>query len=257
MCRICEAVGTNADYAAFITKMVEGDRSRLESSKGLLSNFPSISKLIYTSIKWPVKLNYPMFEARAAYCVPNNYFQSLYVDGERAGAMFSHGSMRSIFFAGEDLILFSKTVSHFEGKDFLTSFILANFSKKEFSHHLEGDNLTITVNTEKKMKNLITDKIESKKISFNLINQSVKNRLMPRNQVLASAQFKAIYEKYGTAVNKVASIDLEGYAITVPHFSPHPYLLQLHKQLGFGSNRDFQEHVIDYFKAHLQLQKPS
>ena len=54
---------------------------------------------------------------------------------------------------------------------------------------------------------------------------------------------------------KSSSIDMEGYAITVPHFSPHPYLLQLHAQFGFGSNRDFQEHVIDYFKEHLAEKK--
>ena len=36
-----------------------------------------------------------------------------------------------------------------------------------------------------------------------------------------------------------------------PHFSPHPYMLQLHQDFGYGSNRDFQENTINYSKDHL------
>ncbi len=254
MCNICQAAKNSVNYINLLNGMIEEDRARLEQSKQLKDNFPSMSKLLYTSIKWPVRLLFPMFEARVAYCVPNNYFQSLFIGEERAGAMFFHGSTRSIFLADDKLILFSKGVNYFEGKEFFTFFLLADFNKDEFSYHFDGDNLSINANVEKKMKNLITDKIESKRISFNFVNQSVRNRIISREQVLTSAHFRAIYEKYGTAVNKVASIDLEGYAITVPHFSPHPYLLQIHQEMGFGSNREFQEHVIDYFKTHLLSQ---
>lgn len=251
MCKVCQAAKTSQAYGDLLDKMIEEDRARLDFSKQLKDNFPSMSKLLYTSIKWPVKLVFPMFEARAAYCVPNNYFQTLYLGEERTGAMFFHGSMRSIFFAEDKLILFSKGVNYTEGKEFFTFFLLADFNKNEFTYKLDEDNLTISANVEKKMKNLITDKVETKRISFNFTNQSVRNRIMPREQILTSAHFKSIYEKYGTAANKVASIDLEGYAITVPHFSPHPYLLQLNREMGFGSNREFQERTIDYFKAHL------
>jgi hypothetical protein len=44
---------------------------------------------------------------------------------------------------------------------------------------------------------------------------------------------------------------MEGYAITVPHFSPHPYMIQLCKEFGYDEPRAMQEHVIDYFRAHL------
>jgi hypothetical protein len=55
--------------------------------------------------------------------------------------------------------------------------------------------------------------------------------------------------------NIFASADLEGYVVTVPHFSPHPYLLQAGAELGHPTNRHFQEHVIDYLKEHLNLEK--
>ncbi len=253
MCEICTKVQHFDNYKNFINKMIDEDKKRLEFTKEKAKELATITKLLYTSVKWPVKLIYPMFEARTAYCVPNNYFQSLYIDGERCGAMFAHGSMRSLFFVEDKIILFSKTVHHAEGNEFFTSFILADFDRKEFKYYFDGENFAIIVDKEKKMKNLITGRIDAKKIKFNFINNSVKNRIMLKENVLTSTQFKAIYEKYGTAVKKVASIDLEGYAITVPHFSPHPYLLQIHKELGFASSRDFQEHVVDYFRTHLNL----
>jgi hypothetical protein len=60
-----------------------------------------------------------------------------------------------------------------------------------------------------------------------------------------------VYERFGGAQLKSASMDMEGYAITVPHFSPHPYMLQLRKEFGFAENKEFQLHVADYFRAHL------
>lgn len=251
MCKVCEAAKTSLDYRSLLEKMFEADKERLEFSKEMVENIRPIGKMIYSSMKWPVKLIYPMFEARAAFSVPHNYFQNLMLDGERLGNPFAHGAMRSVFFSGKRLILFSKTVNHKDGRDFFTSFVLAHFEPEEYSHEINNDDLTIKVDIEKPMRNLITNKVERKRVSFNFANRSVKNRIVSREQVLNSAQFKRIYAKYGGAMAKIASIDMEGYAITVPHISPHPYMLQLHKQFGYGSNREFQEHAIDYFKEHL------
>ncbi|MBI5133758.1 MAG: hypothetical protein HZA83_03515 [Thaumarchaeota archaeon] len=253
MCKLCDSVKNNSKYSTVINKMFEADKARLDFSKLLTSNLQPMANALYTSIEWPVKFMLPMFEARTAYCVPNNYFQSLFLDGERCGAMFSHGSMRSVFFVDNKLILFSKTVGHAEGREFFTSFVLADFAPGEFKYHFDGDNFAIMADAEKKMKNLVTGKTENKKISFNFVNQSVKNRIVDRDKVLTSSQFRTVYEKYGGALNRTASIDLEGYAITVPHLAPHPYMLQLHKELGFESNREMQEHAIDYFRAHLGI----
>jgi hypothetical protein len=194
-----------------------------------------------------------MFEARAAFSVPNNYFQNLFLDGERLGVTFAHGAMRSIFFIGEKLVLFSKTVNHREGKEFFTSFTLVHFNPGEYSYDLNGDEITIKADVIKPLRNLITEKMEKKKISFNFINKPVKGRIVTSEQVRTSAQFKNVYAKFGGAGAKSASIDMEGYAITVPHYSPHPYMLQLHSQFGYSSNREFQEKLIDdYFKEHLK-----
>jgi hypothetical protein len=251
MCNVCDVAKSSTEYKNQLTKMFEEDKARLEFSKEVATTLRPITKSIYSSIKYPVKLIYPLFEARRAFSVPNNYFQNLTIDSERMGGSFAHGAMRSVFFAGSRLMLFSKTVNHRDGKEFFTSFALVHFEPDEFVHSFDGDGLSIKVNTEKSMRNLITNKLEKKRIAFNFINTSVKGRLVSREQVMTSSQFKNVYKKYGGVLSKVASIDMEGYAITVPHFSPHPYMLQLHKEFGYESNRDFQEKTIDYFKEHL------
>jgi hypothetical protein len=202
-------------------------------------------------MKWPVKLPKPMFEARAAFAVPNNYYQNLLVDGQRLGNGFAHGATRSIFFSGSKLVLFSKSVNQKDGKQFFTSFVLLHLESSEYTTEVKGDNIALTASIDKNMRNLISGKMERKKISFAFKNMQLTNRIVSKERVLASAQFKAVYSTFGGASTKSASMDMEGYAITVPHFSPHPFLLQLKQEFGFESNRQFQEHVVDYFREHL------
>ncbi len=253
MCDLCERVKKSKNYLSFMEKMFSEDASRMEFSTALVSELSSLSNLLYTSVGYPVNLIYPMFEVRAAYSVPNNYYQPIAVAGEKHSNNFGHGSTRSLFFVGSRLMVFSKTVSNKDGKEFLTSFLLAHFEKNEYSHLWEGDNITISFHGEKPVKNLVTGKTEKKELSFNFVGQNVKNRIVSQEDVATSSQFKSIYSKYGGASAKSASIDLEGYAITVPHFSPHPYLLQLHGEFGYVSNREFQEKgVLEYFRNHLK-----
>ncbi len=256
MCRICKIASESIEYHLLIEKMDSSDMERITYSKEAVKNLRPISKMLYSSMKLPVKLLYPMFEARAAFSVPNNYFQNLFLDNERLGVSFAHGAMRSIFFIGEKLVLFSKTVNHQEGKEFFTSFTLVHFNPGEYSYEWNGDELTIKADIEKPLRNLISGEMEKKKITFNFTNKSVKGRIVTSEQVRTSSQFKNVYSKYGGSGAKSASIDMEGYALTVPHYSPHPYMLQLHAQFGYSSNREFQEKLIDdYFKMHLPAQR--
>jgi len=253
MCELCSKVKENQKYLVLLDKMLTEDKARLQHSKKISEKLSVLQRVIYTTMEYPVKLLYPMFDARTAYSVPNNYYQNLLIEGERCGVAFAHGSMRSVFFSNDKLIVFSKTVNRAEGKEFFTSFLIAHFEKDEYSYNYDNGILKISANIEKPVLNLVTGKKEKKKISFNFINHSIKGRIVSRDRVLASAQFKNVYGKFGGAVRKAASMDMEGYAITIPHFSPHPYLLQIHKELGYASNRDFQEKTIDYFKHHLKI----
>lgn len=253
MCELCEKAKTAPEYRDFIVKMQEHDVNRIDFSVKLSDKFKLLKSALFTSMKLPPLFILPMFEARAAYAVPNNYFQPIFLNDEKLGVAFSHGSMRSIFFVGDRLVLFSKIVNHREGQEFLTSFLLVHFEPNEFEYKLIGDELTLSVDMEKSLKNIVTGDVEKKHIKFNFMNKSVVNRIVSKEQVVQSSRFKKVYARFGGARMKAASIDMEGYAITVPHFSPHPYMLQLHEKFGFVSNRDMQEHVIDYFREHLSL----
>ncbi len=238
-------------YAELLSKMLEEDKARLEFSKEVGKELKLISRNLYSSMKWPVKFVHPMFEARTAYAVPNNYFQNIALDGQRIGNSFAHGAMRSIFFAGERLVLFSKSVNFREGREFFTSFLLLHLEKNEYKTVQGGGEIHISADVEKPMRNLITEKVEKKRIAFNFVHMPVFGRIVSRDQVARSARFKKVYERYGGAQMKAASIDMEGYAITVPHFSPHPYMLQLHMEFGYEDNKEFQLKVAEYFKEHL------
>lgn len=252
MCDFCEKARSIGEYDQFMEKMLQEDRDRMEYSRAMVQSLSPISKSIYASMDWPVKLVHPMFEARAAYAVPNNYFQNIHLDEERLGNSFGHGAMRSLFFAGDRLVVFSKTTNFHDSREFFTSFLLLHFEKNEYDAKVSGGEIKLTVQAEKLMKNLITEKVEKKKIVLSFVNQSVQGKIVSREQAAASSRFKNVYDKYIGADMKAASMDMEGYAITVPHFSPHPYMLQLHEKFGFATNKELQLHVEDYFKVHIQ-----
>lgn len=242
----------NHEYSALLDRMLAEDQARMEFSKKMAETMKSLSRRIYSSMKWPVKLVHPMFEARAAYAVPNNYFQNLLLDGEKLGNAFGHGAMRSLFFAGGKLILFSKGVNFHDGKEYFTSFLLLHLEPDEYKKVVFKREIKITANIEKPLKNMITGKVEKKRIGFTFIHQPVSGRIVSRDRAMRSARFKSVYDRHkGGAQAKAASMDLEGYAVTVPHFSPHPFLFRFCKELGYEDNRDFQEHAADYFLEHL------
>ncbi len=246
-----DEAGQVPEYAQMLEKMLQDDKDRMEFSREMAKEITLINRTCYSSMKWPVKLVYPMFEARAAYAVPNNYFQNITIDDEKPGNSFSHGSMRSVFFAGERLVLFSKSTNFKDGREFFTSFILLHLEKGEYRLTEKLGELNLYAKVEKPMKNMITGAVEKKRIFFNFVHKPVEGRIVSKDRAARSARFKSVYSRFGGAHAKSASMDLEGYAITVPHFSPHPYLLQLKSEFGFNENKEFQLAVADYFRKRM------
>lgn len=243
--------GRIAEYSGMLDKMLEDDKDRMEYSRQLAEEITLIKRNCYSSMKWPVRLLHPMFEARAAYAVPNNYFQNILLDDERVGNSFSHGSMRSVLFAGSRLVLFSKSTNFKDGREFFTSFILLHLEKGEYKLTEKLGELNLYAKVEKPMKNMITGAVEKKRVFFNFVHKPVEGRIVSKDSAARSARFKSVYSRFGGAHAKSASMDLEGYAITVPHFSPHPYMLQLKSEFGFSENKEFQLAVADYFRKHV------
>jgi len=252
MCDLCARAKGIGEYKAFIDKMAEEDIARAEYSKTMAKEISVINKSMYSSMAWPVRFVEPMFEARAAYAVPNNYFQNIFIDDERLGNSFSHGAMRSVFFVGERLVVLSKACNFKDAREYFTSFLLLHLERDEYGLKEAGGEMRITAKVEKPMLNMVSGKAERKRVVFSFIHQKVEGRIVSKEQAAVTARFKNVYDKYaGGAQMKSSSMDLEGYAITVPHLSPHPYMLQLHKEFGYEDNKDFQLHAMDYFRAHM------
>jgi hypothetical protein len=251
MCKLCEAASENEGYKSLLAQMQQEDLGRLESARDFLEMFPSLKSNMYTSLKWPAALSRPLFEARAAFAVPHNYFQKLYLDSNPMGNHFAHGATRSVFFSKDRLAVLSKTVGQERGRPFLSSFLFTHFEKGEYSFKYDGNDLLISVDCEKTLKNLITKKAEKKHVRFSFVHQKMEGRILSKEQAAQSSYVKRIYGAHGNVSALFASADLEGYVVSVSHMSPHPFLLRYNADFGFGSNRDFQEHAMDYFAEHL------
>ncbi|MEW5996212.1 MAG: hypothetical protein AB1657_01305 [Candidatus Micrarchaeota archaeon] len=254
MCRLCSALA-NSSYLTKMDAMVQEDLARIGRSKSFLEKFPSVKNSLLTTLDFPLKIRRPLFEARNAYTLINNYFQQLMLDGNKMGAMFSHGSTRSIFFPGNYMVLLSKSVAQEAGVDFFGHYLLFHFTRDEYKAKWDGANLSLSVDCRKKAKNLLSGETGEHAISFNFLHQPVEGRIMKKEEAMRSDYVRKIYGARGGMENVFASADLEGYVITVPHFSPHPYLLQAGPELGHPTNRHFQEHVLDYLLEHLNIQK--
>jgi hypothetical protein len=252
MCELCDKAKQIPEYAAFLDGMLAEDQKRLEQAKKFKEKFDFL--FAYSSVNYPIKLRYPLFEARAPYAVPHNYYQQLFIDEKQAGISFAHGSMRSLFFSGNRLMLFSKSVGHAEGEEFFNSFLLLHLEPNEYSYEWKGQDLVITADVRKNVIDLLSadNSRKSVHVKFLFTGANVLNRIVSRERVVNSSHLKSVYEKYSSLDKKMASVDMEGYAVTVPHLSPHPYMLQLAKSFGYEDGRAMQEKMAtDYLKKHL------
>lgn len=255
MCRICRAAAEDSEYVSLLGQMLEDDGARLEATGNFLEKLPSLSSRLYTSLKLPKRLSKPLFEAKAAFAVPHNYFQHLFLDSGRAGNHFSHGATRSVFFSGDRLVLLSKGVGQEAGKPFFTSFLFVHFEPGEYAFAYDGKNLKLSVDVEKPLRNLLSGKVEKKRIGFSFYHQDLSGKIITKEQAAQSSYVKKIYGAHGDVRVHFRSADLVGYVVSVSHFAPHPFLTRHPEAFGFGSPRDFQEHALDYFVEHLRLKR--
>ncbi len=252
MCDLCAKVKASPEYRELLVKMGERDAQRLEHSKANVDEFASISA--YSTIDYPKLLVQPMFEPKVAFATPITYFQNLFVNDEKLPGNFTHGSTRSIFFLGKRLIVLSKSSLQHHGEEMFSSFLLAHFEPGEFRLEAGEDRkVLVSAEMEKPAKNLLSGKVEKIKISFAFAQDALEGKLMRKNEALGSTLFANQFKRAGadprTWLNSTEY--MFDYVSSVAHISPHPYMLKLMPQLGYSDQRDFQNHVADYFRAHL------
>lgn len=254
MCQLCEKTNSLTNYQEIFEKALEEDQRILENTKTKIQEMKGIANNFLTTINFPFKVKMPLFEPRVGFCAPNNYFQNLFLNGEKLGNSFTNKSTRSIFFNSTRLIMISKSLNVGGIGEFYTSYLAINFEKGEYELEVGEKQIKLSAKKRSKAKNLLSGELIEFEVSFSFLQENLEGKFIQKSQVANSTLFSGVYGQKPKGLissdKKVASMDLEGYVITVPHFAPHPYLLKVKNELGITSNRAFQEQVINYFKEH-------
>ncbi len=287
MCKICD-IAANSPYASKMEAWVLRDVAKIERHKNILKSQTETGKVAqnqektsdmgtsrdaqnqdaivdagkdavvpgaaveaWSSVKWPLRINFPIFEPRAPLAVPTNYFQTLSIDGTAQPKKWGHDSTRAIGIKGGKLIVISKFASKSGFEDTLQSYYLFSIGLDEAEVKMEP-NGSIEIRAEKDiaLQNLIDGKIEKKHVKFNFTHKPIQNAIVSQEQARANSRVQEVYGKGGFLL---PHSDIENYFVTVPNFFPHPYLLEQYALMGYASRRDFQiAGPVDYFKEHLK-----
>jgi len=260
MCELCEKA-KSSPYIAQINEWFERDKKRLLETKSRAKSNSLLSNSCFSSVNWPIKITFPLFEVRTAYTVPTNYFQNFFVDGERQRNDWAHDCTRAVSFIGNRLLLLSKFISSQYADEWLSHYYLILFEKNEYSIEFrEPSHINIhTKDCEKLVQNLVTGEQVTKKFTFNFMHEPTDHASVSREQAMSSGKIKEIYgrsstgQATGDATSRMALQDFDGYILTVPHFAPHPYLLNDYKNMGSPTRFDFENAAVPlYFKSHSQ-----
>lgn len=252
MCELCSKIKANENYGSLLSEMEKSDIARLESTKKFQSLFPSA--FAYSTIDYPSSIIQPMFEPKMPFAKPLNYFQNLFVNGERSPNNFAHGATRSIFFIGKRLMLLSKNVAFHEGEEFFSSFLLAHFEPGEFAFEISPQNqISISASLEKSARNMLAGKVQKIKVEFSFFQENLENQSFSVKKMIYAPSKGSFSSRPGMAgPSRLSSKDLMlDYELGVMHFSPHPYMFMIHEELGYASQTELQKDVINYFGAHL------
>lgn len=251
MCQICERARASATYQDALSDWLGRSMGRVQRTQELAQENDALKQALWAGVSWPPTIKLPLFEARAAYAVPTNYYQNFFVDGERQGNDWAHDYTRAVAFYKESLFFISQRVKVKGGQDYFGHLVVLLLGPEEYSFKAEENgSVLLSASLEKEVENLVTGEREMKKFSFHFTHKPAAHAMVSREQALSSGRMQEIYGNIDK--NTFADANLEGYLVTVPHFAPHPYLSAEYRSFGYGSRADFQAHVDDYFKQHAR-----
>ncbi len=228
----------NTNYFSLIKTMQEKDKIILEKSK------EDEDSLLFSSFENKFEpIDYILLEPRTAFATPVKYFQNLYLNTEKWPFIWRHNSTRAIGFKNSDIFLISKHM--YADETGFSHYLFLKLNKNEIK--VEKDlNLSLSFDGDKEVFDLKTGEKINMHIQFNFIQKPFHKTQKQRAQ--HTAMYKNAYR--GGNITQAAS-KFEDYIVTVPHFSPHPYLLNEYEKLGFEKRSDMQKAVFDYLKKNI------
>ncbi|VVB66067.1 Uncharacterised protein [Candidatus Gugararchaeum adminiculabundum] len=265
MCDFCSKVSSASDYLAKINSWMDRDIKRMAvTARKIDEGNRILADAVFSSIEWPLEIDFPLFETRTAYAVPTNYYQNLFVDGTRQRGDWAHDFTRAIAFVDGNLLLFSKSVASGGGEEWLSSYHLVHFTKNEFKATIKPASVMIQVDNVKKSGiNMATKESASHTYKFTFVHNKTDHAFVRKESLKESGKMEEIYGRSSSGAPgapggelKIGMSDFEGYVLTVAHFAPHPYLLDEYKNLGYPSRMMFQNEAMNYLQNHLGSGSP-
>lgn len=241
---------TNPKYLKRINEWTERDLERLQNNKLMIENGEDYLKdLIFSSIQWPIKFDFPIFEVKVAYATPTRFYQDLFINNERIAGPWAHDTTRAIGFKDDYLILISKRLTSELGKEYYSHYSLLHFNKSELiiNKDNEFNNITIGYKGTKQVTDLVTGINKEINVSFNFIHKNPEKAIVSKNKANSMSKIKALRNR-GL---EMSGSKFQDYVITVPHFVPHPYLLDEFADFGFINKKMFKVKVFDYLNEML------
>ncbi|MFH1285477.1 MAG: hypothetical protein ABIH99_02745 [Candidatus Micrarchaeota archaeon] len=257
MCEICARVKEDTEYLGKINEWFARDISRLAKTREKAVSLTDKSLItIFSNLEFPLEINFPLFEARFGLGVPTNYYQNIFVDGKRLRNDWAHDWCRSLAFLEDGVILFTKAVNARGAPEdeTLSHYFLVKFEKDEVSAEVDavGRVKLVSKDVEKRGVNLLTNAEATHKFTFNFMHNPTEKTIVKRERIESSSLVREIYGR-GQEGGKLrlASMDSEEFVVTVPHFAPHPYMLNNYKFYGFESRKDFLNAMSGILGKHL------
>ncbi len=258
MCKLCDSAGIT-DFSKAMEEAFVHDIARVLQTK---ANAPQ-SQFVFSNLKmWMMqKFDFPLFETLAAFPNPQNYYQPIFIDGEKLRTDWQGGWMRSIGFTPSgSILLFTKALQHEAFKpeaDWFQYFLLVEFSPDELEIEFEPPKMILRANDVKKEGvNLLTNQKAEHTFKFSLVNLATPKSVLRADAVEQSSFYREILRRgrpeEQVAKEAKAKSDSERFVVTTLHYAPHPFMLRFFKELGYETRFAFQADAASLLEEHFR-----
>ena len=221
------------------------------------------NNFIFSNIKdWMLqKFEFPLFETLAAFPNPQNYYQPIFVDGEKLRCDWQGSWLRSIgFLPNGNILIYTKSVvsERFNPEaQWFQFFFLMEFTPQELEIEFEPPKMLLRANDLKKEGiNLLNGEPASHVFNFTLANMATDRSTARGDALEKSAFYKEILRRGRTqeqmAQDKMAKSDAEKFMVTTLHYAPHPLIMRLYKEFGYETRFSLQTSLPPLLQEHFK-----
>ena len=258
MCRLCRFAASSSVFSKDIEKTYVEDMDKLLATKKHEPSNPSI----FTNLDdWMTfRFNFALFEPLTAVPNPKNYYQPMMVDGAKVRTDWSSGWTRSIGFLPDgSILIYTKATERasFGTEEWFRYFFLLKLEPSALEVTYEPPRFIIRAEDLKlKGTNMLNYMPAEHTFSFTFSHIATDKNVMRAEAVARSEFFKEMKRVGGKAGAEKEGAgqrsDFERYMVTTMHFTPHPLLMKLNMEAGFGSRIEFQNAVPGYLAEHFK-----